>query len=180
MHQDSVIAIGVLALAAVLVAAVASDLRARRIPNRLIAVGLVSAMTLHVVALAAALVPPAGRGAASPLAGALCGAASLLPLYLVRGCAAGDVKLLAVVGAFLGAPLAFVAGIATYVAGGVLALVFLLRRGVARRTAENLRSMVTRGHVRPLPSVRDTASRLPYAVAIASGTVAALAWRATL
>lgn len=180
MHQDSVLTIGMLALAAVLATAVSSDLRARRISNRLIAVGLVTAVTLHVVALAAALVPPAGRGAVSPLTGALCGAASLLPLYFVRGCAAGDVKLLAVVGAFLGAPLALVAGIATYVAGGVLALVFLLRRGVARQTAENLRSMVTPGHDRPLPSVRHTASRLPYAVAIASGTVAALAWQATL
>jgi prepilin peptidase CpaA len=169
--------IDVLVLLAVLAAAVTYDVSSRRIPNRLVLAGVAAALALHAGASLAGEAAMAGQHPWSPLSGMLVGAATLLPMYALRACAAGDVKLMAVVGAFLGAPTALMAGFGTYLAGGLLSLAFLLRRGVAANTASNLRAMLRPGAVPAAVGVERTAARLPYAVAIAAGTVGALLLR---
>ncbi|MDE2394809.1 MAG: prepilin peptidase [Burkholderiales bacterium] len=166
-----------------MIAALVVDLRARRIPNRLILVGLAGASILHAIALAAHQPGRAGPDAWSPLAGLLAGGAALLPLYWLRACGAGDVKLMAMVGAFIGAPLVLVAALYTLLAGGLLSLVFMLPRGVAAQTRANVRFMLTDWSLRlrtgqgaRIEPLAMTAARLPYAVAIALGTAAALIW----
>jgi prepilin peptidase CpaA len=161
------------ALATLLAMAVVSDLRSRRIPNALIATGMLLACALHAAALSSGQPPLAGAPWWAPLAGALLGAAALLPMYLLRAAGAGDVKLLAMVGAFVGAATVLAAALYTLIAGGLLALLFLAGRGVARRTLANLRALAAR---RPFEPSRDTAAGLPYAAAIAAGTTAALLW----
>jgi prepilin peptidase CpaA len=107
----------------------------------------------------------------------------MLPLYLLRAMGAGDVKLMAMVGAFIGPAAVATAVLYTLLAGGLLSLVFMLGRGVAAQTFANIRFMLTDRAVRAasgqgsaLPPLQTTAARLPYALAIALGTAAALVW----
>ena len=166
-----------------LAAAVATDVRSRRIPNRLVLGGIALAALCHGVAFAAGLPALAGDAAWSPLAGLLAGGALLMPLYLLRASGAGDVKLMAMVGAFVGAPSVLSAVLYTLLAGGVLSLVFMFGRGVAAQTLANVRLLLSDWSLRlragggaRLAPLAATAARLPYAVAISLGSGAALAW----
>lgn len=157
-----------------LAAAVITDLRARIIPNALVLAGALTGLSL-------AALHPEGIGFLSGLGGLALGLAILLPLYLLRAMGAGDVKLMAMTGAFLGPAAIAEAALWVLLTGGVLALVFSLRRGVARRMAANLREMFFSAaasvQIRSLPDFSagpQTAARLPYAVAIALGVAAFL------
>jgi prepilin peptidase CpaA len=124
---------------------------------------------------------PQGIGLLSALGGLALGLAIFLPLYLLRAMGAGDVKLMAMAGAFLGYAAILEAALWVLLTGGALALLFALRRGVARRMAANLREMLFSAaasvQLRTLPDFStgpQTAARLPYAVAIALGVAAFL------
>lgn len=168
-------------LAAVLIAAVLSDVRSRRIPNTLVLAGLGAACTLHLVAYLGGAVPLAGTPVWSPLAGLFTGGALLLPLYLLRACGAGDVKLMALCGAFVGPATAAHAVVYTLIAGGLLSLVVMAGRGVAAQALANVQFMLTNwlqrvrtGQGVSIDPLAQTAARLPYGIAIAMGTAAAL------
>src|ERR1700740_3319900 len=92
------------------------DIASRRIPNLLVGGGLVAALLLHL-----ALGGPLATLRLG-LAGALAGGTIFLPFYLLRGMAAGDVKLMAMVGAFLGPAAAVLAALVTGIARGRTAL----------------------------------------------------------
>jgi prepilin peptidase CpaA len=154
--------------------AVVTDLRARLIPNPLVLSGAFTGLLL------ASLLPD-GTGLLRALGGLALGLALFLPIYALRAMGAGDVKLMAMTGAFVGYPEIFEAALWVLLMGGVLALVFALRRGVARRMAGNLREMLfsaaASAQMRTLPDFSagpQTAARLPYAVAIALGVAAFL------
>ena len=169
-----------LALIVVLLLASVFDLRRRRIPNRLLAAGLIAAVVLHL-----------SSGAPSALlttflAGFALGMLMFLPLYLLGGMAAGDVKLMATVGAFLGPSMVFQASLATYICGGVLALVIVLFKRRARAAFSNagalLHPLLLRLYgVRMAVDAAPAASvgGMPYAVAITAGTLAVLWLRHT-
>ena len=170
-------------LAALLLSAVTIDFRSRRIPNRLVLAGMVLALAFHAFATVTGAPPLAGPAAWAPLAGLVVGFALLLPLYLLGAMGAGDVKLMAMVGAFIGAQPVLVAALYTFLAGGLLSLAFMLGRGVAAQTLANIRFMLIDWFVRAntgqgarLSPLQTTASRLPYALAIALGTGSALLW----
>jgi prepilin peptidase CpaA len=76
-------------------AAALEDLAERRISNALLTAALVCAVVLHI----------SGGSVGMMVAGMAAGLV-LLPLYLLRGMAAGDIKLLMVLGAFGGPTLA--------------------------------------------------------------------------
>lgn len=166
-------------LAVLLAGAVAVDLRSRRIPNRLVAAGLLLAAGVHAAAWLAGGHPAAGAAWWSPLAGAASGLGLLMPFYLLGAMGAGDVKLMAMIGAFVGAPAVVGVALYTLVAGGLLALVAMLGRGVAVQAVANLRLIFTdwalrlgSGQGARLAPLQTTAARLPYALAIALGTAA--------
>jgi len=171
-----------LALAVLLLAAVVMDLRSRRIPNRLVLAGLALAGVSHAAALLSGAAPLAGPAWWAPLAGLLTAGLALLPLHLLRACGAGDVKLMAMAGAFLGAPAALRAVLFTLLAGGVLSLFYMMGRGVAAQAFANLRFMLTDWLLRmriggqgiALAPLATTAARLPYGVAISAGTLIVL------
>jgi prepilin peptidase CpaA len=170
-------------LTALLLVAVMADLRSRRIPNSLVLTGLLLAFIAHATAQVAGSSPLAGPSWWSPLIGLLTGLALLMPLYLLRATGAGDVKLMGMVGAFIGAQPVLTATLYTLLAGGLLSLVFMLGRGVAAQTLANVRFLLTDWALRAssgqgarLAPLQTTAARLPYAVAIALGTGAALLW----
>lgn len=173
-----------IALAGVLGAACWTDWHARRIPN------LLSVAALG-VALAWQGLAPAGNGLFDPLhpgaSGVLpaLGAAALtfsafLMLHMLGMMGAGDVKLMAPVGAFFGSPshvLPLIASIA--MAGGLLAVSRLGSRARREQMQHNLRLIwMGLAYRRQLAGAvlfdpkRDTADRLPYAFAIALGSLA--------
>ncbi|MCE3607612.1 prepilin peptidase [Massilia sp. P8910] len=163
-------------LIALLLAAAASDLAWRRIPNRLLGAGLACAAILHL-----------GSGAplallSTGVAGFGTGLLLFLPLYCLRGMAAGDVKLMATVGAFSGPALALQIGLAAFCAGGVMALMMIVASGRLRDTGANLMSLLRPLFLRmggmPLaaePMPTPSVGNMPYAVAIAAGTFFTLA-----
>jgi len=92
---------------------------------------------------------------------------------------AGDVKLMAMAGAFLGPRGALGAVLLTWIAGGVLAIVAAVWLGALRRVLANIHQMLVLGltdvlsgaglHFQP---VAPLTGKLPYALAIACGTLA--------
>jgi len=164
-------------LIVLLMLAAVIDCRTRRIPNALVICGALFALvynTMH---------PPlAHYYYVFPLAGAMVGLLLFLPLYLMRSMGAGDVKLLAMVGAFLGPLETLYAALWTLIAGGVLSVLFVLMQGTARRMFENLSSFVSVGlvsavggtpHIHHI-AARQSAGKMPYAIVIATGTMASL------
>ena len=170
-------------LLALLGLAVWHDVRARRIPNAIVFPGALLGLALHALLPAGAGLfgtPMGGLGIVSALGGLGIGLAILLPMYAFGLMGAGDAKMLAMVGAFMGAGDIAAVGIASLLAGGVLALAVAARQGMLRRILNSTYQTVLHaglsqmkdGLALPAPS-----GRLPYAVAIAAGTVACLAWQ---
>jgi prepilin peptidase CpaA len=150
------------------------DIRTRRIPNKLVFSGALAAIAFHTFS-------SYGIGAVSSLEGLLAGLASLLPLYMMRAMGAGDVKLMAMVGAFLGPASALGAVITTLIAGGALAILAAIRNKSMQRMVNNIRFMMTHaivgaatGNHVPAEMVSISAGKLPYGIAIAIGTTAHL------
>ncbi|CAM3152726.1 prepilin peptidase [Janthinobacterium lividum] len=167
-------------LAGLLAAALWHDLRSRRIPNRLVLCGTLAGLLLNTaVPAGSGLFDPAfgGLGLLQALAGAGAGLALLLPMYLLRALGAGDVKLMAMCGAFLG-PLGILeAVLLTCLAGGVLALAAALAGRRLRQVLKNTCDMLLgallhslAGGVASIAEPPAASGRLAYAFAIASGT----------
>lgn len=164
-----------------LLVAVATDIRRHRIPNVLVLTGLIAGTAFQCIPYQDGTflsAPFPDSGLVTALAGIAIGFFCPLPLYLLRAMGAGDVKLLMVVGAFLGPAQTFAALVLSFVMGGVLALGMALYRGSFVTIIANLRFMLVTAAVRaaggsppPVEPLQQTAGRLPYAVAIALGTL---------
>jgi len=151
-----------------------SDVKSRRIPNVLVLAGLIVALLVQVVL-------PTGLGWQGWVYGMLAGFAAFLPLYLLRGMAAGDVKLMATVGAFVGWAMALKIALLTFVIGGVMSLIYILVKGKVKQTRTNLGIILlpiwlrTNGVKIEAGDISgQSVGRIPYAVAIALGTLTAL------
>lgn len=163
------------ALIALLIAAAVIDYRTFRIPNWLTIGGAGVAL-----ALAALLPSTAHAGFLWALGGLATGFALMLPLYALKVMGAGDVKLMAMAGAFLGMPDTLYAVLYTFITGGVAALVFAVSHKASKRMAANVRDMVQSlafaaiAGRPPGPGMAKAASvgRLPYGICISIGTIA--------
>jgi prepilin peptidase CpaA len=152
--------------------AAVSDLATRRIPNSLLLAGLACVLVLRLLS------SNPGSSLLAALGGMGLGLAMFLPFYLLRGMAAGDVKMMAVVGAFAGPDDAFQIAVLSWCAGGVMALLLVLLRGRLRLVLANLGIMlrgVTPGAETTGSPAPTSAGSMPYGVAIAVGTVLVLA-----
>lgn len=165
METDTARLIGLLTLMAV---AVLSDIRARRVPNKLVATGAL-------IGIASSLLP-GSIGVVQSIGGLATGLAMLLPLYSLRAMGAGDVKLMACAGAFLGIKATFFATLFAFALGGVLAVFYSAYTGTLRLTLANLKVFLFQSFVRVsgggLPSTGDmpvSGGRMPYSLAIAGG-----------
>src|SRR4029079_15697313 len=164
-----------LALALALMAAV-WDLRTRRIPNLLTFGGALIAAALHGYL--------GGWNAAGlSLAGWAVGLVLFLPFFALGGLGAGDVKLLAAVGACVGPLAAVWVALFTSIAGGALALVVALYSGYLRTAFENLWCLVMYWRLegpRPAPDMTlatHRGPRLAYAVPVLAGLVLTISLR---
>ena len=164
----------------ILVIAIYTDLHKRKISNLLILFGLVSSLVVQ-------LFSPQGFGFTQWGVGVLVGFICFFPLYFLRAMAAGDVKLMMVVGGFVGFPLVITAAIYSYAAGGILAFLIVLGKGQFRQLIHNLRVMITPIYIKMTSGVdvgdglirkanleQASIGRMPYALAIAAGTLLAL------
>ncbi len=158
------------ACAGVLLTAIWWDVKTHRIPNVLVLAGLALGLMTSVL--------PGGVGWLSSLYGCAIGLAIFLPLYVLRILGAGDVKLLAAVGSFVGYPDVLAVALLTGLAGGVLALLMAIRHRQLGRMWQQVHQALI-GFVmqiasggRPRQWVMVVGPhRLPYAVAIALGTL---------
>lgn len=153
--------LGPIAIAIVLTAA-ATDLHGRRIPNWLTFGAWVLALPVQMA------IHGAAGGVASWALGWLAGFSIFLPFYLLRGMAAGDVKLMAATGAWLGATLAFQIAMVTFLLGGAWAIVLVLKSRQHKQLARNIGGILRTGEG------GSSVGSIPYGVAIAAGTLVML------
>lgn len=164
---------GALALGA---AACVTDLRRARIPNALTFGGIGAGLAFHAIA-------PEGSGAAAAGLGLLSGMLVFFPFFALGALGAGDVKLMAAVGTWVGWQAALNVALYGALAGGVLAVLVALWHGYLRRALGNVWTLLSYWWltgIRPLPELTlDSGQglRLPYAVPIMAGLVVTL-WRA--
>ncbi len=162
-------------LLAVLTAAAVIDMRHHRLPNTLTATAALMGIILQYSLLGC-------NGLLNGLAGLFTGLMLLLPFYAMRWMGAGDVKLMAAAGAFLGWPDSLLAVALTTGAGSVAALGILAAQGgltdYGRRYGLMAKCLLLTGrvaYVHPAPE-ELSAHVFPYALAIALGTLATLSW----
>jgi prepilin peptidase CpaA len=96
---------------------------------------------------------------------------------------AGDVKLMAMVGSFLGPIDVVGATLATFMVGGAIALIVALKHRALRQMLANVWFLVVGSAVglatgsMPRPEMNRSAGRMAYGVAVAAGTAAFVAWQ---
>jgi len=170
----------VASLVALLVAAAYCDIKRFRIPNLITAPGVLLGLALNTAL-------PDGLGLTSALSGCALGLFGLLPLYLLRIWGAGDVKLIAMVGAFLGTTGMVITLLFSFVAGGLAALLVACNHRKGKLLFANLRfmvySMAFNARLRTGAAVEapaESAGKLAYAVPVLAGTVAYIAYQAAL
>ncbi len=169
----------VVVMVAVLIATV-TDVRSFKIHNLLTIPLLISGLVYHGITGGV-------DGLIHSVIGALFGFCILFMLFLMGGMGAGDVKLMAGVGAWLGMPGAFLLLLAASLATGVYSLVVIVLNGRFRQTWVNLqiifhraaaisRHLVADDRVEEVAQSSDRRSRLiPFGAMMAIGLLALLA-----
>lgn len=159
-------------LALIVAPAAIIDLRWRRVPNWLTVSGVVLGIALNTILSAT-------DGLWLSLKGLGLALLIYLPLYLLRGMGAGDVKLMAAVGAIVGPTDWLQIFIVTLVFGAVAAIILVLAKRRVKKTLQNMGVILVSlasGHApykkNPELDVRsDQGIRLPHAVTIAFGAL---------
>lgn len=159
-------------VAALVITAAVWDWQTRRIPNWLVSAALIVALPLQV------FLHGVSDGTEAWLLGCLAGGVMFLPGYLTRTVGAGDVKLMAAIGALCGPVPAMEIAVVASAIGGVWALLWLMRRKRIRAGLSNTMSMLfsvvggARAGIQHGESLRAlSVGRLPFGVAIALGTL---------
>ncbi len=122
------------------------------------------------------------------IGGTALGLALLLPAYAIGGMGAGDVKLLAGVGAWVWATVTLGAFCVSAIVGGLIAVAMVLFRRGWRHHAEQLRTIVTEilvvrdpNRLSAIAAERKSSMLLlPYGIPIAIGTIVYFIWTGML
>jgi prepilin peptidase CpaA len=176
MNRDSILLL--LALFLAVVAAII-DVQQHRIPNRLTYPGIICGFALRGLLFGL-------KGLATAATGCLLAGGIMFLFYVVRAMGAGDVKLMAALGAFVGPHDVVGVLLATAIFGGVLGIAYAVYRRRIGTTLRNVGS-VLRFHawagLQAHPELNldnPSALRMPYGLAIALGTLytfLAMWWR---
>lgn len=170
----TVVLFGLLLYAAV------TDVRSRRIPNRLTFAGTAFGL------LYSALVPFwLDHGFLWSLGACLAALALLFPLWMMRVLGAGDVKLMAMTGSLVGLDAITGAMVGSLIAGGILAIGYAAWHGKLRLMFANVGRVFHQGSAAlatrtPLSGALqgwESVGKLPFGVAIAAGTIASVVGR---
>jgi prepilin peptidase CpaA len=160
------------ALLLTVMAAAWTDFHTWRIPNSLLAPSAAAALMLSAFV-------PAAQGLYSSLLGAAVGLLIFLPLYILKGMAAGDVKLMTVIGLYAGPQLTLDISLLTALIGGLWVVILFNREMSVENHNDSLgvclRHRTLRRSNRSKKFIPQNKSLLiPYGVVIAVGTIAAL------
>jgi prepilin peptidase CpaA len=156
--------------AAVAVTAAMTDVRDRRIPNRLTYSAMIAGLALQIAI-------HGWHGMLLGLGGGILFGGCFLIFHFIRAMGAGDVKLAAALGCIIGPAGSWQVMFATAVAGGALAILVMVFTG---RVLQTLRSTLAVVGFHALHGLRThpvvnldnpTAVRLPYGLAFAAGTL---------
>lgn len=128
------------------------------------------------------------NGLVFSLVGTLVGLALLLPAYAVGGMGAGDVKLLAGVGAWTGATVTFFAFCVSTVVGAVIAVAMVLYKKNFEKHYDNFRTILGEfiavrnpNELAALAAARKPSMLLlPYGIPLAIGSIGYFAWAGLL
>ncbi|WP_274649196.1 A24 family peptidase [Paenibacillus humicola] len=158
------------AAAALLLFALITDVKAMRIPNLLTGSFFTAGLGFH-------LLTNGWNGGLNALAGALAGFVPLLVLYLFKGIGAGDVKLFAALGAWIGtAPVLQVLVYTIFYAGGAGAAMVILKRSFGRRMVMGtlLLLLPQQGRLKAAWGAWTTGGiRFPFMIAVTPGALTA-------
>ena len=157
-------------LISLLVIATVTDFRSRRIPNWLTLAGFFLGLLLSVLS---AGIP----GVFSSIAGAVVGIVIFIPVYALGKMGAGDVKLLAMVGAFLGPVNVLWAALFSLMAGGLLAVGWMIYKAGPRALFYRVMGSVAMARVpgqsvNPNNDYSPLKAKMPFAAAIGAGAIA--------
>jgi prepilin peptidase CpaA len=141
-----------LPLAFLLLCAVLSDLRTRTIPNELILIGVFYGLTTTSFAWS-------GLSFIQMTLGFLVGLALFFYPYSKSWIGAGDLKLMAMIGMYLGPYATLMAGLYATAVGGFLAIGYVIQRNKLKKTITNIFDP------------KEQQESMPYALAIAIGTL---------
>jgi prepilin peptidase CpaA len=166
-----------LILVALVLTAAIWDLKSRRIPNWLSLTGIISGIALNSFLYGF-------TGCKESLEGMATAFGVYFLLYLVRAMGAGDVKLMAAVGSFVGPGNWFMIFLITAVIGGVIAVTILVWRKRLRKTFDNVLFIVSEMmHFRAPYMAREELSvksqkafTLPHGAVIGLGCIVFLSW----
>ena len=158
-----------------LVMAAVSDVRFYRIPNWLTFGGMAFAIVYSIFAARTPM-----TGVQSALGGLGTGLAIMLPFYVLGIMGAGDVKLMAMVGALLGPYPTLQAILFTCIVGGFAAVAVAIHRRRLGHMLANVKGaaqgIVVSGiaGIRPNGTIdtRQSIGKLPYGICICVGTIA--------
>ncbi len=122
------------------------------------------------------------------LAGTAVGIATLLPAYAIGGMGAGDVKMMAAIGAWVHCTITFYAFCVSTIVGAILAIIMIIAAGEARKHYAQffciLNEITTIRDPEALAEIaterKSTMRLLPYGIPLAIGTVLYFAWSGLL
>lgn len=174
------------ALALIVLTALVTDVRQQRISNILIVFALGAGVLVNVLGPEAFkrsaglfTYAPGALGLKGALLGALAGLAIFLPLYVLGAMGAGDVKLMAGIGSFVGPATLVNLALFVLIMGGVLAVGRMLWKGNSRKVLGNVGTVLLPPFATGVPRFNpatQSADRMPYVLAIVAGLLAYGAW----
>ena len=148
----------------------ACDLRTGRIPNKILASGILCALILSFVTDGAGVIKGTFAGLCFPLI--------LFPLFCLRMIGGGDIKMLCMAGAFLGWPGSGRCVVLSFLAGGVLsfALMCIRRNFFSRlfRLKTYAQECLQTGRMRPYLQEEDRDGRFCFSAAVLAGIILCL------
>jgi len=179
-------AISLSVLALLVITALVFDLRQRRIPNKLVLLVLGAGLITNLIGpqtwlQGAGLITnyPGALGIKGASLGALSGLAFFLPFYLLRAMGAGDVKLMAGIGSFVGPATAIDVALFILVTGGVVAgvrMVWVRKTQLVLINVATALGQLVPGSAARFDPATQSADRMPYGVAMAGGLLAYGLW----
>ncbi|UHA72068.1 A24 family peptidase [Paenibacillus sp. 481] len=152
-----------------LIAAFVTDVRSRVIPNRLTITACCAALLFH-------LVTAGLDGLLHSVVGLSCGFIILLLLFVCRAVGAGDVKLFAAIGAWMGAAVTWHIFMYAIIYGGLIAAFILLfgRTGRLQRLMLTFKQAIWLRTWTPLKEEAHNQATFPFMWAVLPGAVTAV------
>ena len=163
-------------LVIVLMICLITDLKKRKIYNQVLLPSLLSALILQVLI-------NGWDGLSNSLIGLVVGFAILLVPYMMKGMGAGDVKLMAVIGAIKGPIFILTTSIYMAMIGAILALLLVLFRLIRSRQWISLfhhNTFMTYGMKLAVVRNHSSSQTLPYAVAIVGGAICTMIFQGVI